>query len=116
MIKSIAGKVTTFNEDQCLQTNPFEGDFGGPGDRTLKDKIVTARKTGPCSLCRQDIQNGERIRIKAAIFDGALMHYRWCSKCCAAMAASWHDDGKAWEARARLARRAAGEGLAVVGG
>lgn len=96
--------MTTFNEAECLQTDPFEGDFGTPGDRVLKDKIGTARKAGPCSLCAQEIKPGERVRIQAAIFDGALMHYRWCSECCAAMAASWHDEGKAFEARARLGR------------
>ena len=47
----------------------------------------------------------ERVRLLAAVFDGTLMNYRWCSECCAAMAASWTDNGEAWEARARLGRK-----------
>lgn len=93
-----------FDASACLQVNPFEGDFGEPGDRVLKDKIVTARKGGACGICLQDIVPGERIRVLAAIFSGALMHYRWCSSCCAAMASSWTDNGAAWEARAALGR------------
>lgn len=53
-------------------------------------------------MCRQEIVPGERARLLAAVFDGTLMSYRWCSECCAAMAASWTDDGRAWEARVRI--------------
>ncbi len=88
--------MTTFDEAECLKTNPFEGDFGSPGDKVLKDKIGTARKGGTCGMCRQEIVPGERVRLLAAVFDGTLMSYRWCSECCAAMAASWTDDVAAW--------------------
>ena len=94
--------MTTFDEAECLKTNPFEGDFGSPGDKVLKDKIGTARKGGTCGMCRQWIAPGERVRLLAAVFDGSLMSYRWCSECCAAMAASWTDCGLAWEARVRI--------------
>ena len=94
--------MTTFDEAECLKVNPFEGDFGSPGDKVLKDKIGTARKGGTCGMCRQDIVPGERVRLLAAVFDGTLMSYRWCSECCAAMAESWTDDGRAWEARVRI--------------
>lgn len=96
--------MTTFDEAECLKVNPFEGDFGSPGDRTLKDKIGTARKGGTCGMCRQEITTGERVRLLAAVFDGELMNYRWCSACCGAMAASWTDNGEAWEERARIGR------------
>ena len=100
-----AGDVNNkFNEKKCLQTNPFEGDFGSPGDRVLKDKISTARKGGLCGMCLQEIVPRERVRVLVAVFDGGLMSYRWCSECCAAMAASWTDDGVSWELRARLGR------------
>jgi len=77
----------TFDEAECLKTNPFEGDFGSPGDKVLRDKIGTARKGGTCGMCKQEIVPGERVRLLAAVFDGELMSYRWCSECCAAMAA-----------------------------
>lgn len=95
-------KNDLFNEAECLQTNPFEGDFGSPGDKVLKDKIGTARKIGSCDMCSQEIHPGCRQRMLTAVFDGDLRSYRWCSECCAAMAASWHDDGVAWETRVSL--------------
>ncbi len=93
-----------FDESECLKTNPFEGDFGSPGDKVLKDKIGVARKAGACGMCRQEIVPGERVRMLSAVFDGDLMNYRWCQECCAAMAASRADNGDAWEARARIGR------------
>lgn len=96
--------MTETQEIDCLKCNPFEGDFGSPGDKVLKDKIVTARKSGICGMCRQEIKPGSRARTLAAVFDGDLMSYRWCEKCCEAMAASWTDNGDAWEARVAIAR------------
>lgn len=78
--------------NDCLNYYPFEGDFGLPTDRTLKDKIGIARKSGPCSLCDQDIQPKEKIRIMACIFDGELHSYRWCEACCIAMATVFSTD------------------------
>lgn len=43
--------ATAFDERICLQINPFEGDFGVPGDRVLSDKIVTGRSDKPCVEC-----------------------------------------------------------------
>jgi len=94
--------MSTFNEHDALAWNPFEGDFGSPGDRTLKDKIVTARKGGECHNCGCDIQPKERIRTQSAIIDGSLMSWRWCQLCCEAMAKVWEDSGDAIEARYAL--------------
>lgn len=95
-----------FNEQMCLETNPFEGDFGSPSDKTLKDKIVTTRKSCHCGMCKQAIVAGERSRVLVAIFDGDLMHYRFCSACCKAMELSWTDDGLAWEKQVTIGRQA----------
>jgi hypothetical protein len=86
-------------ERECLATDPFAGDFGEVGDKTLRDKMVTARKGGICHDCCGEITPGSRVRSRADIFDGELMHFRWCEPCCRAQALSWTDDGKAWEAR-----------------
>jgi len=88
-----------FDEKKCLSADPFAGDFGEPDDRTLRDKIVVARKAGPCHDCAQTIKPGERVRSRSDIFDGQMMSFRWCEKCCEAMALSWEDGGKAWEER-----------------
>lgn len=87
------------DEESVLATDPFAGDFGSPGDRTLKDKMGTARKQGPCQDCGQTIQPGERIRLRTDIFDGELMSFRWCQLCCEAMAISGEDDMDAWSKR-----------------
>lgn len=100
-----------FDEIACLDTDPFYGDFGDPGDRVLQDKIVTTRKPATCDCCRGTTEIGERTRIIKAVFDGQMMSYRYCSECCHAMAIVCSDDdgGEAWEARASLGySRAAG--------
>lgn len=92
--------MSDFDEDECLRVDPFAGDFGDPGDRVLRNRIVTARKSGPCQDCAQTIVPGERVRSLAAVFDGDVRSYRWCALCCAAMTAD--DDGEAMEARIGL--------------
>jgi len=91
-------------EKDCMAVDPFEGDFGDIGGVILKDKIGTARKAGECHACTQQIQPGERVRIRAEIADGGLLSFRWCQKCCEAMAASWRDGGRALDARFALRR------------
>lgn len=102
-------------ERDVLAFDPFDGDFGEPGDSVLRNKMVTARKEGPCSHCGNQICRGERVRSMSARF-GDLMSYRWCAPCCAAMAkhqAEEDSDGDsdnalAWqeyEARAGLAAK-----------
>jgi len=91
-----------FSAEKCLHVDPFEGDFGSPGDRTLSDKITIACAGGECHECAQNIKPGEWIRRRTDITDGSIATYRWCALCCAAMAKSWRDHGRAWEARAAL--------------
>ena len=104
------------NERAILNFDPFEGDFGEPGDSILSNKMVTARKAGPCSHCAQEIKPGERVRSMSAKF-GDFMHYRWCAACCSVMAYvdiylesddELAEDAPnpcdAWEARAGLAK------------
>ena len=93
---------TELNEDDVLSYDPFQGDFGSSNDRTLKDKMVTARKAGECHMCAQFINPGDRIRSRSDIFDGEMMYFRWCPACCKAMADSWTDDGFALEERTSI--------------
>lgn len=46
------------NEEQALEVDPFEGDYGDSTDAVLKNKIVTIRKERPCSFCRRMIKAG----------------------------------------------------------
>lgn len=91
--------MTPDQEYKCLQYDPFAGDFGMPGDRTLSDKIVTTTRGGACHICAQPITPGSRIRSCADLSDGEVNRYRWCSACCIAMAVSWSDNGLAIQAR-----------------
>lgn len=64
--------MTTFDEADCLKTNPFEGDFGSPGDKVLKDKICTARKGGTC---------GEYLRKGSLVYiEGKITTRKWQDK------------------------------------
>lgn len=106
-------------ERDVLAFDPFDGDFGEPGDSVLRNKMVTARREGPCSHCGNQISKGERVRSMSAIF-GNLMSYRWCALCCAAMAKCQaeedgdddSDNAPAWqeyEARSILAAKLAAQ-------
>jgi len=90
------------NEGDVLTVNPFEGDCGMPGYRTLQNKMVTARKASECNLCGGQTVPGTRVRIMMEKFEGRLEYYRWCNECCMAMEKSLHDDGEAYEARAKM--------------
>lgn len=81
---------------EALKYNPFDGDFGEPGDRELRDKIVKFRKAGPCHICGGDVVPGTRGRSLTMLWmsDGP-MNYRYCSECTKAMAAVWTDEGRA---------------------
>lgn len=92
-----------FDEKECMAYNPFEGDFGD-GEVVLKDRIGRARKPGPCQICTGEIKPGERIRMRAEAYDGAIQTFRWCSACCHAMAISWEDSGEELERRESLRR------------
>lgn len=90
-----------------LDYDPFQGDFGDQGDRTLSDRMVMARGTYKCSHCRGPILIGEEHRSRSDIADGEFMSWRWCAACCAAMVAEMYgeDEDEAtypFEARARL--------------
>lgn len=86
-----ATQTVAFRDDDVLSCDPFEGDYGGAGDNDgiLRDKIVRANKrhVGACHLCGGDIEKGARHRSRSEVYDGDLMHFRWCPDCCAAMAA-----------------------------
>jgi len=103
--RSTAVLGADFDERECLKYWPFDGDYGHPSDKILKDKIGIARKQGPCCECLTAIQPGERIRMIGAIFDDQMMSYRYCSACCTAMAEMWTGNWNAmdarWEVRAR---------------
>jgi hypothetical protein len=98
--------LTLKQEHDCLAADPFAGDMGTPGDRTLRKQMVTARKPhAECACCLGPIAAGERTRVQIEFFDRQMQDYRWCSECCWAMARSWKDSGKAWEAREILRQR-----------
>jgi len=97
--------MSSFNEEQCLWCDPFASDFGMPSDRTILDRIATARKAGQCSICLQKINPGDRIRRMKTVIDGDLFNYRFCTKCCNAMSREQDDDGASFERRIEIGMR-----------
>lgn len=92
-----------FNEAHALMADPFAGDFGELGDKTLSDKIVKARKGYECNDCCGTISPGEKCRARTDVTDGDIQRYRWCQHCCAAMAVDGSEDedesGSEWGRR-----------------
>lgn len=97
--------MTTLTDKQkaeCLAYDPYAGDFGDPGDKKLRDKIVKARKSGDCNICGEQIVPGTEIRSLTEVFDGELGTTRFCHECCKAMALSSEDAGEAIEKRTAM--------------
>lgn len=104
--------MTQEKDALILEFDPFEGDFGDSGDCVLQNKMVLARKEGPCAHCGSQIKKGERVRSQQSKFDGQLMSHRWCAACCDAMATYYPADddedgeiGVEYEARSQIANR-----------
>lgn len=84
-LKETTMSCDTTHQPSPLDYNPFEGDFGEPGDRTLRDKMVRAKKAHTCSNCKGPIVIGEHHRSRTELSDGSIMQFRWCALCCDAM-------------------------------
>lgn len=91
--------AVTFNEAEALRYPLFQDDFGEPGDKVLSDHIVTARKAYKCMECLGPIQPGSRQRVHTGKYSGKVQSYRFCDRCCAAMAVHFHGQPEAIEAR-----------------
>ena len=89
-------------ESDVLKYDPFSGDFGSPGDKTLSNKMVNCRKETKCHICGFATQRGTRIRVLTEKIDGGIHSYRFCHECCHAMAKSWYDSGMELETRWNL--------------
>ena len=68
-----------------MDYDPFDGDFGAPGDTVLSDAMVKARKPHECSHCNGQISVGETHRSRYEKSDGEMRKWRWCAACCEAM-------------------------------
>ena len=79
-----------FDASAALSYDPFAGDETDV--RIISDKIVVAAKSHPrCQICEAPILKGERHRSRVELNreDDQIMTFRFCSKCCRAMAAVW---------------------------
>ena len=74
--------------DTDVLSYDLDGSSKGDADITkLRDGILSARKSGRCSICFGNIVPGTRIRAETAIFEGKAVTCRYCHECCEAMAA-----------------------------
>lgn len=93
-------------DDHVLRYNLYDGDKDDGGVRVLRDRIVVARASGPCSICYTPIVPGTRIRVETGVVDGRKMaSVRTCHACCDAMARAWKDDGVALDRRYAIGER-----------
>jgi hypothetical protein len=98
--------VTPAQERNCLGFNPFEGDRD-TRVRLLRDEFVTARYPHTCGVCVGTVRQGARHRARTEIYDGEIGTFRFCVKCCEAMADVERDHGKAIERRYALGQERA---------
>jgi hypothetical protein len=100
------------NLNDCLDFDPFEGDFGDQGDKTFKDKIVKGRKEKACFHCEKKILVGEIHRNRIDLSGGEILTFRWCNECCDLMRKIATQNGseceeiddldRQWDSRSRL--------------
>lgn len=84
--------------DPALRFDPFQGEFGDQGDRTLRDRIVKTRKPSECSQCGEAIPVGQTVRSRTDIVDGGMMAWKWCNTCTCLMARCFSRGADAQEA------------------
>jgi hypothetical protein len=91
----------------ALQYYPFDGDETDVSG--LSDKIVVAAKNHPkCQICDGPIVKGERHRVLTECNneDHTVMSFRFCQKCCRAMASDdTYDTGRLIESRYSIGYR-----------
>lgn len=95
-------QAVTFDEREALRYPLFQDDFGAPGDKQLRDEVVTARKAAVCHECLGPITPGSRYRKHVGVYDGQLMAFGFCSGCCAAMVQVFNGNHLAMDARSAL--------------
>jgi hypothetical protein len=94
-------------DQAILSYNPFQGDRDC-NVRGLTDRMVVGRYVHQCQICSGPIAKGERHRAKTEVSydDRRVMTFRFCALCCAAIAKSWRDDGRALDERYAIGERA----------
>ena len=72
--------LTPLREAAALRHNPFQDT---EATRVWKDKMVTARKERPCTMCPRVIQIGERYRSRFSHeARRTVLNHAVCSQCC----------------------------------
>ena len=84
--------------------DPFAGDFGDGSERTLDDRLVIARRRGPCrghdGECKAGVAKGEITRVIRMVDGDGFYGGRICVRCLDAAYAEDHgeDDGEVSDA------------------
>lgn len=97
----------TFRDRDVLNYRPFQGD---ETDVTqLADRFVVTRYAHACTLCWEEIPPRARVRALTEINneEHRVKTFYFCAPCCAAMAKSWRDHGRAIEHRYGIGQAAA---------
>jgi hypothetical protein len=93
-------------DEDVLRYHPWGDDDSDY--RVLDNRMSVTRVPHDCVICFETIPVGSRIRAQREVYDGKAMTFRFCLKCCAAMAAQTSGadlDGRRIERRTTLGMR-----------
>ena len=76
--------------------DPFAGDFGDGSERTFEDRLVVAKRGGPCrgmvGTCEHGVRKGEIARVVRKVDGDGFYGGRICIRCLDALYAEWKAD------------------------
>lgn len=76
--------------------DPFAGDFGDGSERTLDDRLVIAKRAGPCrgfdGPCSRGVRKGEVARVIKKVDSEGFYGGRLCVECLNEDWRQTHDD------------------------
>lgn len=68
-----------------VTSDPFDGDFGDGSGRTLEDRLVVAKRGGPCrgfaGPCGRGIAKGDLVRVIQKVDSDGFYGGRLCPSC-----------------------------------
>lgn len=76
--------------------DPFAGDFGDGSERTLEDRLIIAKRRGPCrgmdGPCDHGVRKGEIARVIRKVDSDGFYGGRVCIRCLDAVYADWKSE------------------------
>lgn len=78
--------------EYVVTSDPFAGDFGDGSERTLEDRLVVAKRGGPCrgfdGPCERGVAKGDLVRVIRKVDSDGFFGGRLCPAC---LDADWRE-------------------------